>query len=258
MAKLPFSFLLCLFVASLLATKTSEKDDSSFIKPYLLPYDHPVKQKLDALFTNSRILFSVETMKKAGFHPVVPRKFTRLIVSSHPELKGYIIKAYLDTQRNYKEQPEYYWWVKRIEGAKAIKAFIERNGFTHLYKVPNKWIYELPKHPLASVEFDAKQTILIEEDMQLLSKEENKQKWKSPSITKPLLASLYAILKEIGLRDCCKIDNIPFSVDGRIAFIDTQSFNQGKPPFKNLRKSLGEKQKLLWDDIVHHPLFRNK
>jgi len=181
---------------------------------------------------------------------VAPRKFTRLIVSTHPDLKGYIVKVYLDTQRYYKQKPEYFWWKKRIEGAKAISAFIEKNGLNHLYKLPKKWIYQLPKSPAAPLEFEAKNTILVQEDMQLLSTEENKRQWKSERVTSLLLNSLKMILCEIGLKDCCNIDNIPFAKDGRIAFIDTQSFNEDKPPLKRLKKFLGEKQKVWWERIM--------
>lgn len=238
-------FLLCL-----LTTYLSGEESSSSLQSYLLSPEHPLKAKLDAIFTKSRVLLSVETMKQAGFKPVIPRKFTRLIVSTHPDLKGYIVKVYLDTQRRYKQKPEYFWWKKRIEGAKAITAFIEKKGLSHLYKVPKKWIYQLPEFPPAPLEFEAKNTILVEEDMDLLSAEDNKHRWKSEAITVPLLSSLQLILTEIGLRDCCKIDNIPFAKDGRIAFIDTQSFNAGKPPLKRLKKFLGEKQKVWWERIM--------
>lgn len=239
-----------LFFVFFMTQSLSGEEFSQSLTPYLLPSEHPLKAKLDAIFTKSRVLLSVETMKQAGFTPVVPRKFTRLIVSTHPDLKGYIVKVYLDTQRYYKQKPEYFWWKKRIKGAKAIAAFIEKKGLTHLYKVPKKWIYKLPKSPAAPFEFEAKNTILVEEDMELLSAEENKSQWKSKFVTSSLLNSLKQILCEIGLRDCCKIDNIPFAKDGRIAFIDTQSFYEGKPPLKRLKKFLGEKQQAWWEKII--------
>lgn len=220
------------------------------VAPYLLPPDSPVKPILDQIFSSSRVLLSLETMKAAGFSPVKPRKFTHLIVTKHPALPGYVIKAYLDSQRYYKKMTEYEIWIKRIQGAQSIQNLINNQGWNHLFKVPQKWIYELPKKPAAPSEFIPKYYILVEEDMELVSQEKNAKVWKSHFVTTELLNSLYVILKTLGLKDCIKTHNIPFSRDGRIAFIDTQTFNEWPVKYKILGKELSKPNATYWKQLT--------
>lgn len=216
----------------------------------LLPEDHPVKETLDSIFSKSRVLLSIESMKGAGFSPVKPRKVTRLIVTSHSKTPGYIYKVYLDTQYYYKGVPELTLWQKRIAGAQKIRTLVNDNNWGHLFKIPQKWAYKLPKKPSPPKEFLRKDYILVEEDMELLSAKENKLAWKNPQlVTEELLKALCCILKEVGLSDCVKIDNIPFSKDGRVAFIDTQSFDEGTPSLSNLSSSLPKERKAYWKSL---------
>jgi len=245
------SLVLLFFILtkSLQATTENKTEALQLVSPYLLPHHHPVKSKLDCIFKQSRVLLSIQSMKKAGFTPVEPRKFTRLIVTSHPQLTGYILKVYLDSQRNHKDRPEYVCWAKRVEGAQLIQKIINENGWNHLFKVPKQWIYALPSKPTAPKDFNSRNFVLVEENMGLLSARENKKMWASGKITKELLSALFAILAQVGLRDCCKIDNIPFSSDGRIAFIDTQTFNEGIPPYRRLTSSLRKDLREYWKSL---------
>ena len=114
-------------------------------------------------------------MKKAGFTHPCPRKFTRLIVTRHPWLEGYIIKLYLDAQRYYKKQSELEHWCSRIEGANLIRDYIRENSLEHIFNVPQKWIYPLPKFPVPPKELKRKNYILICEDMGILDNEQNQK-----------------------------------------------------------------------------------
>lgn len=224
---------------------------SEDITSYLLPQNHEMQIPLAQIFSKSRAILSIETMKKAGFSPVEPRKFTRLIVTSHPSTPGYIYKVYLDAQYYYKGETEKDLWKKRIDGAQLIRNMIASNGWDHLFKVPQKWMYRLPSKPAPPKEFLRKDYILVEEDMDLLSSDENKEAWKNPLfVTEELLDALYQILVEVGLRDCVKIDNIPFSSDGRVAFIDTQSWHEGIPPLSRLTSSLPDSLKPYWKQLI--------
>lgn len=189
-------------------------------------------------------------MKAAGFNPVKPRKFTHLVVTRHPSLPGYVIKAYLDCQRYYKNMPEHDIWIKRIQGAQAIQNLVTTHGWDHLFKIPKKWIYELPKNPAAPSEFIQKNYIIIEEDMELLTQAKNKKAWKSNYVSTEILADLHFILETLGLKDCIKTHNIPFAKDGRIAFIDTQSTNEWPVKYKILTKCLSKQNSQIWKQIT--------
>lgn len=220
-----------------------------YVSPYLLPDDHPVRPKLDRIFSASRVLLNIETMKKAGFINPVPRKYTKLIVTKHPDIKGYIIKAYLDAQRYYKDKPEYYFWIKRASGAEAIREWIEEHYLNHVFKVPKKWIYALPAQPCPPNGYYPKNFILVEEDMNLDKK--NEEKWKSNLVAEELLIQVYSILSDLGLSDCAKPDNIPFCKDGRIAFIDTQSHHQWPVRYEKLTRYLSADMKKFWKRLTN-------
>lgn len=219
-------------------------------KIYLLPSDHHAKPILDEIFSQDRVLLNRKSLKKAGFEATKPRKFTRLIIARHDKLTGYIFKLYLDNQRYYKETPEHKHWIQRIKGANLIRGEIEKKGWNHLFKVPKKWIYALPSHPKAPEEFIAKNFILIEEDMDLLSNKENKKRWKSSQVSEEVLSALFHLVNTLGLHDCLKPDNVPFSKDSRVAFIDTQFYGDSVE-MKQFGRFLSKKNKKFWDMIKH-------
>ena len=201
-----FSFLLAvsLIFAPLAASPPVSKSVKSAVAPYLLPEDHVIRPLLEKIFTRSRVILNLETLEKAGFEQVMPRKFTSLIVTKHPQVPGYIFKIYLDAQRYHKNTPEHEYWIMRIQGAERVRNFIQSNGWEMSFKVPHKWIYELPKTPKPSSDYQTKYYILVEEDMNLLSSSDNKKAWGSDQVTHELLDQFYRILKKIGLADCAK------------------------------------------------------
>jgi hypothetical protein len=218
---------------------------------YILPDSHPVKATLDAIFSESRVIFSQETLRKAGFDKVKPQEFTHLIVTKHPAIPGYVFKIYLDTQRFHSDIPEYDVWKARIQGANLIREQIAARNLSHLMKVPQKWIYVLPHHPKAPKDYYPKATLLIEDDMDILSRDDNFATWESDVVTEELLTALYHLLADLGLKDCAKPDNIPFSHDGRIAFVDTQTFGVKKVLFKKLTHYLSEPNKIIWKNLIN-------
>lgn len=241
--------IFCLFSFVKIEAREWEKEVYAQVSPYLLPENHPIKPSLDYLFSLSRVTLSLESLEKAGFMKAKPRKFTKLIVTKHPSFPGYIFKLYLDAQAYYKDQPEHYFWLLRIQGAEKIRQELAINDRKKRFKVPKKWIYALPTYPQLPKGYPLKQFILVEEDMDIFSNKENKALWKSDYVTPELLDELYILLKKLGLNDCAKPENIPFSKDGKIAFIDTQSHGN-KVEFKRLSSFLSESNKLYWKQII--------
>jgi hypothetical protein len=234
---------------SFLDAKSYSKEIQKIVAPYLMPDNHPIKPMLDVFFGSSRVIFNLDTLADAGFTKTKPRKFTNLIVTKHSAFPGYVFKLYLDTQRYHKGLPEHEHWILRIRGAQKIRKEITSYSLEALFKVPQKWIYALPKHPTPPQGYLTKHYILIEEDMDILSDHDNKARWASDYVTTIHLYYLFHILKTVGLSDCVKPDNIPFSNDGRIAFIDTQAFNE-KVDYKNLCDFLSASNQTYWKSLI--------
>lgn len=243
-----FSVVIICFTLPLFA-KISPKVQQQ-VKPYLLPQGHPAQNALEQIFREPGVLLNEKTMRKAGFLDVKPRKFTRLVVTRHPMLPGYVIKTYLDNQRYYKRKPEYDHWISRIEGIKKIERIIDRKGWNHLFKVPSKYVYQVPAGKKTK-NYLTKHFVLVETDMELVPENQNLNTWKSHSLSHEQLNALFVILKKVGLRDCATPDNIPFSKDGRIAFIDTQTHGV-KVPFSDLSPYLSRTNRHYWHELTQN------
>jgi len=188
------------------------------LTPYFLPSNSHERAVLDRIFMKKRALSSFESMEKMGFW-VIADVQKQLVVAFHQKLKGYIIKAYLDTFN----VDEAYWFKRRIDGARHIQASIEAHGFEHIMKVPKKWIYPLPPGPDPKPGNTRRNFLLICEEMDILSDEKNRNAYQKKA-SREILDALYLIITENLLIDSVYIDNIPFCKDGRIAFIDTEHF----------------------------------
>lgn len=240
-------FLFCFSGNTLFAISLAR--DYENIQPYVLPDDHPLKRSLDKLFSKTRVTFNRKSIKEAGFLNNEPREFTSLIVTSHPSFPGYIFKLYLDIQRFQHRRSEATFWVSRIEGAAKIRETIARYKLEDFVKVPQKWIYVIPSHCKAPEGYYQRYTILVEEDMGLVSSKDNISLWSNDGLSCSTLDAVYVVLSEVGLADCAKIENIPFSKDGKIAFIDTQT--HGKPvPYKRLNGLLSPEKRNYWKGIT--------
>lgn len=249
---IPLIFAGLMLVTPLIGAEEREppKEAIHATKPFLIPENHPIKTRLDAFFHGKRYTFCEETLKDGGFSHYRPRDFTRLIVAKHPRFPGYVFKLYLDVQQYYKSRPEWKQWISRVKGAKLIRQEIEKQGWQHLFKVPQKWIYRLPPVPKPEKGYLPKHYILVEEDMDLVSDAKNKAIWNSDKITPDLLTKLHHLIDTLGLLDCAKIDNIPLSQDGRIAFIDTQTFHASTIAWDSLNDCLNSKNRDFWIELT--------
>jgi hypothetical protein len=215
------------------------------VAPYLMPKDHPLKARLDTFFSKKRAISNVESMIAAGFQSPFPRRATGVVVTKHPEFPHYVFKIYLDDQPYYKDLPEHHCWILRIRGVQKLSKVIQDNNLESRFKVPRKWIYALPENPKPAVKELPKHFILVEEDMDIYPDLENEKIWGSPVMTKELLTSLYKVLEEVGLYDS-KPANLPFSRDGRIAFIDTQSWKEWPVKYEKITPFLSPEMQEFW------------
>ncbi len=220
------------------------------IVPFLVPEDSILKEKLDAIFENNRPSLKPSTLESAGFTTGKPREFSRVVVTKHKDLPGYVFKIYLDSDKYKPDERAQFFFTKRVYAAEAIRKKIEENDLQAYFKVPKKWFYLLPESKKSSHKYSYKNFILVEEDMNILDKKANKRAWKSSKVTEQVLHGLHAIIKDVGLADCIKIDNIPFSEDGKVAFIDTEAYGYSNVKFKRLKKSIPHKMRSFWRDLI--------
>jgi hypothetical protein len=246
------SILYLSFIEAYIQPKSVSQEVWKKLSPYFLPEDHEAKAALDDIFFSSRATLSIKSMKHAGFIDPKPRKWTHVIVCTHPNLPGYVIKTYLDSQRYFNKIFEYEHWLNRIQGVKLIEHEISKHCWENMFKVPKKWIYPLPENPSPPKEFDRKNFILIEEDMNIVDRGANEMTWQSDVITTDLLDNLYALLEEIGLHDCAKPDNAPFSMDGKIAFIDTEDHSNWPVTYSKLTHFLSPQMKIYWKWLIEN------
>lgn len=220
------------------------------VGPYLMPENHPLKARLDKMFSKARVLQNNKALWLAGFTITTPQKYTGVIVTTHKKMPGYIFKIYTDQQSTFARCPEYVDWVDRASGADYVREHIQALGWDAYFKTPHKWIYALPPLPAGSNALSQKNFILVEEDMLLLSQKKNKEKWKSKSITLLLLDMIFHLVAVTGLIDGCKPSNIPFCQDGRIAFIDTQWHHHKPAGFHKLFRILPKKFWSYWQSLI--------
>lgn len=220
------------------------------LKPYFLPYKSETRKKLDKIFKAFRVTQNVDSLERAGFKKSNPRHYTRLVVTTHPDLPGFIFKIYLDTEALYKRKPEDTFWLQRLYWANVIREEIKKRNLGQFFKVPKKWIYPIPEEPSPTKCYLRKNFILLAEDMNVYNGMENIQEWKTnPIVTKDLLMHLHNFLKDLGLWDCSEPDNIPFSKDGKIAFVDTQTAYKWPVKFYPLGQALAPDLKTFWDSL---------
>lgn len=217
------------------------------LTPYFLPEDHPIKPKLDKIFS-TRVTLDSTTLKVAGFKTPNPTRYTHTVVSKHPKLKGYLVKLYRD---DYIDVVDWEEFLDRIIGAAYTRQAIERHGWNNWFKVPKKWLYPLPPEPAPPRGYRHGNFILVVEDMDIYEKKQNFAIYKSPKLSKEKLQALFTIIYEEGLDDSVVPNNVPFSKDQRIAFVDTQFYHKWPVRFYLTYLFLDPEMKPYWKLITH-------
>lgn len=215
-------------------------------KPYALPEDHTVKKFLDQVFSDSRPIANSVAMKKAGFS-IPADKEQDLIVAYHPQIEGYVIKYYYDNH-NINEAP---YWLLRMKGLARVEKAIDKFGYGDIMKAPKKWVYEIPNTDkvVANEGVYPKKYLIVAEDMQVVSRKENDRLYKE-ELTAQQMKAIYDVLKETWLYDCVYVDNIPFSKDGKITFVDTEDFDRKPIKFKFMASAFPEKLQTYWKELT--------
>lgn len=216
---------------------------------YMLPFNHPKRKFLDSIFLKTRATVDEETFLQSGFTIIFKRPRSYICVAEHPNLTGYLVKVYLDTELNQKfHKQSWEWLVRRCEGANKIRQVIADLNIRH-FVVPDKWIYCFPAEP--SPPDDPQHTrhlaLLLVRRMKLTSKQRNYYAW-SHDITTEHLDELFEIISR-AKGSSYRPDNIAYLKNGQFAFIDTEYPTQG-PDFNGIRKHLNPEMRNYWDTIV--------
>ncbi len=256
MIRLKLFFWLIVFIASPLCSyndfeynRLIPKNQKEEMRKYILPKLHPLKPILDLIFLNNRATLNENTLTRAGFKMLFSQPRSYIKVARHPWLQGYLLKIMMDSELREKQgHPEWHWFMERCRGAKKIRKVINKHNITH-FEVPKKWIYPLPLKPSPPMdsEYTQKAVILIVEDMHIVDDKTNKRAWKE-EITYQHLDELYIIISE-AQGSSYRAENIPFTVRGTFAFIDTEYPNH-KPDYRRIRKSLTCDKAHYWDSLV--------
>ncbi len=219
------------------------------IKPYILPANHPLKAKLDALFLSSRVTQNINTFNEAGFITLFhkPRSFIRVV--KHPTVPDYLFKIYLDSDLLEKRHtPGWKWLACRCRGAAQVSKVIKSKNIQH-FDVAKKWLYPLPVEPSPpnTPEHIRQPVILAVKDMKLVRSKDNLVAWKT-QITRAHLDELYIIIK-YAKGHSYRADNIWLSTNGKFCFIDTE-YPRGGPDYSGIRPYLNPEMRAYWDQLV--------
>lgn len=217
------------------------------ITPYLIPHDHPVKDSLDYLFSQSRATENEHSLVDAGFEIIAKMPVSYIVVARHYDAPGYIFKIYLDSEmRTRKGIPNWKWLLARCRGAQKIRKVIKEKKLRY-FSVPDKWLYPLPQYPLSREQY-AQPVILIETDMEIETHEVTKMSWLT---VKPKhLDELYEVLKN-GYGSFHLTRNVPYTKKGKFAFVDTE-FPRRILKLEKAKKYLSPNMQKYWDKLIEN------
>jgi hypothetical protein len=200
----------------------------------------PFVTVLESLFTDPKMFSSFDRFRDAGFH-LVDHAETKIMAGSHRRLRGYLIKKY-NNDRSGKDQLRSY--MHRIEGARLLREFIAERNFQHVV-APQKFLYELPPS-------FPERYLVIAEKLDLMSRRDTERSYEKMDRTqgRELAVVLYYFR---GLNSTA--ENLPFTEDGKIAFIDTERWHHDKDLLRKVGDRLSGKRREEVED-VHRELSR--
>lgn len=210
---------------------------------FLLPQRHELRGVLDAIFIQGSPLKNRANFLSAGFKMICQRS-SSMVVAKHNKLPGYLIKGYLDEEKNNSTRNRR-WLQNRCLGAENIRNLIAQKKIK-FFTVPDKWIYILPGFETFN---DQNNALLVVSDMQLASNEKTKWAWKN-AITKQHLDELYCILSH-GFASTYLIGNIPYTKSGNFTCIDTE-YPERLLPYHKVSSHLSDEMRAYWEKLVKH------
>lgn len=220
------------------------------VQGYLLPYGDPLRGELDRIFGASRVTADEASLREAGF-TLTPDQGLHVFVASHKRLKGYLIKVVLDkdTPNTAGKGADWEHWIRRIEGERVIRQGISDLGYKKYFKVPRQWIYPLPVSPRGVTKsgYTPKGFILVVEDMKLEPKDMNTLLYRTMKYK--YLEMIYRMTTKYGLSDCCNKHNLPWCRDGKMAFVDTESFHRWPVDYHRMIEFLSTDGRVYWKKL---------
>lgn len=200
----------------------------------------PFVPVLKELFTDPKMFASFDRFRDAGFQ-LVDHSETKIMSGSHKRLKGYLIKKYNNDRPGKKQLQNY---MHRIEGARRLRWFITEHNFRRVV-APQKFLYELP------FSFPERH-LVIAEKLNLVSRKDTERAY--GRLDREQGRELAVILYYFrGLNSTAA--NLPFTEDGKIAFIDTERWHHDKDLLRKVGDRLSGKR-LEELESVHKELSR--
>jgi hypothetical protein len=189
-----------------------------------------------ALFQERRSLDSRDRWSKAGFDVIARDDDEKIMVAGHPAAPSYMFKRFVNDVSEKKQRKNY---ETRVAGIATLRQRVIERQLTRI-ALPQKWIVELPSKIGGAV--------LVVEKLSLLPDRQ--------------LKDAYGTIDETTLHDLCVMlhayrgldsgpRNVPLTTEGRIAFIDTERWDQDRdrPYLKRLKKYLSSSSQKLADDV---------
>lgn len=194
----------------------------------------PILFLMGELFTDPKMFGSFDRFNSAGFS-LVDHAPHKIMTGSHKRARGYLFKKY-DNDKPGKKQLRNY--MHRVEGSRLIRSFISEKGFSRVM-APRKWLYELsPSFP--------ERYLVVAEKVDLVSRSDTERAYER--IGKEQMHELANILYHFrGLNSTAA--NLPYTEDGRIAFIDTERWHHDKDLLRKVGDRLSSDRRKQAEDV---------
>lgn len=184
---------------------------------YILPEDHFLQKPLATIFQDPEILASRQSLEQAGFQ-LFSHHHRGMAVGRHPLLKGHLIKVFFNDVPHALQVQNY---ISRIEGARHLQEYIDKHALQHIV-TPKKWLYPIKENAFGIT------CVLVVEEIDIVSSSETRELY--ANIDPDVLEELCMVLKRFrGLDSVTK--NMPFTRDGKIAFVDTEKWRSMRSEF---------------------------
>jgi hypothetical protein len=216
------------------------------MKIHLLPSTHPARGVLETIFHCSTVIDNEPAFREAGFEIRVKKKRSLMRVATHPELPEYVIKVFFASELQCEREKARGWkgFAARCEGAERIRQIIQERRIQHFH-VPRKWLFYPPQDQSCSL--DDQPAILLAEYQDLASRRSNEDAW-FRQVTESHLNELYAIIEGAGGASY-RPDNIPLTLGGHFAFIDTEHSSESRD-YDSIMSYLAPRMRQYWIDLV--------
>ncbi len=214
------------------------------IAPYTFRPSHPDYETIQNIFTQSRAIENKRAFKAAGFNLIASKRL--LIGGVHPSCPHLFIKAYPDSVRKDPLNS----FLTRAKTARKMQKIITDYNITHV-KVPEKYIYVLPKDPKPE-NGKGKKILLVETYLPGIGIQATKAAWTDEATwTEAMIDDLYLLLSHQSLYDCA-YRNFQFSADKKtIILFDLETPVKTLGDFNRmLANRLPKKWRKRWDKLV--------